>query len=88
MKGSTSYVYRIVATSRAGTCTSQDYTVMTGAVPSSVPKPTATIMNAAAHDKGFIVTSSGLREPARGSSTRTAPRLVGDRPVAHQPHRR
>ena len=40
MKGSSSYVYRIVATSSAGTCTSQDYTIMTGAVPSSVPKPT------------------------------------------------
>ena len=40
MKGSSSYVYRIVVTSSAGTCTSQDYTFMTGAVPSSVPKPT------------------------------------------------
>ena len=60
MKGSTNYVYRIVVTSSAGTCTSQDYTFMTGAVPSSVPKPTVTISNASAHAKGFIVTSSGL----------------------------
>jgi hypothetical protein len=60
MKGSASYVYRIVATSSAGTCTSQDYTIMTGAVPSSVPKPTTTIMTAASHAKGFIVTSSGI----------------------------
>ena len=60
MKGSSSYVYRIVVTSSAGTCTSQDYTFMTGAVPSSVPKPTVTISNATAHSKGFIVTSSGL----------------------------
>jgi hypothetical protein len=60
MKGSASYVFRVVATSSAGTCTSQDYTIMTGAVPSSVPKPTATIMNAASHAKGFIVTSSGI----------------------------
>jgi Arylsulfotransferase (ASST) len=60
MKGSSSYVYRIVVTSSAGTCTSQDYTFMTGAVPSSVPKPTVTISNAAGHAKGFIVTSSGL----------------------------
>ncbi len=60
MKGSSSYVYRIVVTSSAGTCTSQDYTFMTGAVPSSVPKPTVTISNATAHAKGFVVTSSGL----------------------------
>jgi hypothetical protein len=60
MKGSSSYVYRIVVTSSAGTCMSQDYTFMTGAVPSSVPKPTVTISNAAGHAKGFIVTSSGL----------------------------
>jgi len=60
MKGSTNYVYRILVTSSAGTCTSQDYTFMTGAVPSSVPKPTVTISNASAHAKGFIVTSSGL----------------------------
>jgi hypothetical protein len=60
MKGSSMYVYRIVLTSPAGTCTSQDYSIMTGAVPSSVPKPTTTIMNAAAHAKGFMVTSSGV----------------------------
>ena len=60
MKGSSSYVYRIVISSSAGTCTSQDYTFMTGAVPSTVPKPTVTISNAAAHAKGFMVTSSGL----------------------------
>jgi hypothetical protein len=59
MKGSTSYVYRVVITSGAGTCTSPDYTIMTGAVPTSAPKPTTTIMNAAAHFKGFMVTSSG-----------------------------
>ena len=33
---------------------------MTGAVPSSTPAVTATIMDAAAHDRGFIVTSTGL----------------------------
>jgi len=60
MKPSTSYVYRIVAKSRAGSCTSADTTIMTGAL-TSAPMPTATISNAAAHDKGFIVTSSGLK---------------------------
>jgi len=59
MKPSTSYVYRIVATSSAGTCTSQDYTITTGAL-TSAPNPTVTILDAASHDKGFIVMSSGL----------------------------
>ena len=60
MKPSTSYAYKIVATNASGSCTSSSYTIMTGALPSSAPKVTATIMNAAAHDKGFIVTSTGL----------------------------
>jgi hypothetical protein len=60
MKGSSSYVYRIVISSSAGTCTSQDYPITTGTVPSSVPKPTVTISNATAHAKGFMITSSGL----------------------------
>jgi hypothetical protein len=59
MKPSSSYVYRVVATSSAGTCTSQDYTIMTGAL-TNAPKPTVTIMDATHHDKGFIVTSSGI----------------------------
>jgi hypothetical protein len=60
MKASSMYMYRIVATSSAGTCTSPDFTIMTGALPTNVPKPTVTIMNAAAHYKGFVVTSSGI----------------------------
>ena len=60
MKGSSMYMYRVVLSSGVSACTSQDYTIMTGAVPSNVPKPTTTIMNAAAHAKGLFVTSSGL----------------------------
>jgi hypothetical protein len=60
MKPSTSYAYKIVATNASGSCSSSSYTIMTGALPSSAPKVTATIMNATAHDKGFIVTSTGL----------------------------
>ena len=60
MKPSTSYAYKIVATNASGSCTSSSYTIMTGALPSGAPTVTATIMNATAHDKGFIVTSSGL----------------------------
>ena len=60
MKPSTSYAYKIVATNASGSCTSSSYTIMTGALPSGTPTVTATIMNATAHDKGFIVTSTGL----------------------------
>jgi hypothetical protein len=60
MKPSTSYAYKIVATNASGSCTSNSYTIMTGALPSSASKVTATIMNATAHDKGFIITSTGL----------------------------
>ena len=60
MKPSTSYAYKIVATNASGSCTSSSYTITTGALPSSAPKVTTTIMNTAAHDKGFIVTSTGL----------------------------
>ena len=59
MKPSTSYMYRVVAKSAAGTCTSQDYTIMTGAL-ANAPTPTVTISAASSHDKGFIVTSSGI----------------------------
>ena len=60
MKGNTSYAYKIVATNASGACTSSSYTIMTGSLPSTAPKVTATIMDATAHDKGFIVTSTGL----------------------------
>jgi hypothetical protein len=59
MKPSSSYVYRIKSTSAAGTCTSQDYPVATGAL-SGAPTLSVTISDAAHHDRGFIVASSGL----------------------------
>ena len=68
MKGSSDYVYRIVVTSSAGTCASQDYTVTTGAVPSSVTRPTTVIMNASAHFKGFLVTTTPNSSGTSGSS--------------------
>ncbi|HEX5101711.1 MAG TPA: arylsulfotransferase family protein [Polyangiaceae bacterium] len=58
MKPSASYVYRIKLTSSAGTCVGMDQPIMTGAL-SNAPKVTATIMDAAKHDKGFIIQSSG-----------------------------
>ena len=60
MKPSSSYTYKIVVTNAGGSCTSSSYTIMTGALSGSVPKVTPTISNATAHDKGFIVTSTGL----------------------------
>jgi hypothetical protein len=60
MKGGRQYAYRVVVTSPAGTCTSQEYTLMTGAVPSNVPRITRTSMNATAQDRGFIITSGGV----------------------------
>jgi hypothetical protein len=60
MKPSSSYVYKIVASSATGSCTSNSYTIMTGSLTGTVPKVTPTIMNASAHDHGFIVTSTGL----------------------------
>ncbi len=79
MKPSTSYAYKIVATNASGSCTSSSYTIMTGALPSGTPTVMATISNATAHDKGFIVTSTGLWARRRSSSTPTA-RSSGRRP--------
>jgi len=59
MKPSASYVYRVKVTSPAGTCVGADQTISTGAL-TNAPKPTVTIMDAAKHDKGFIVVSSGI----------------------------
>jgi hypothetical protein len=59
MKGNTSYTYRIVASNAEGSCTSDNYAITTGPVSNS-PAITATIMDASAHDRGFIVTSTGI----------------------------
>jgi hypothetical protein len=66
MKGARDYAFRVVASSPTGTCTSQDYMLTTGAVPTTVPRITRTVMNAAAQDRGFIVTSGGVAGMAGG----------------------
>jgi hypothetical protein len=58
MKPSQPYVFRIVATSAGGTCTSEDQTLMTGALPAGPPSVMAAIANAAAHAGGFIITTT------------------------------
>ncbi|HVV50189.1 MAG TPA: aryl-sulfate sulfotransferase [Polyangia bacterium] len=59
MKPSSDYLFRIVARDAAGTCTGEEQPLRTGAL-SGAPKVTATVADAAAHDRGFIVTSTGL----------------------------
>ena len=60
MKPARDYAFRIVATSPAGTCTSQDFTLTTGARASNLPTITRTAGNAAMQDRGFIITSGGV----------------------------
>jgi hypothetical protein len=61
MKGSKTYSFKINASDGTKTCTSQDYMITTGAIPTAVPRITRTAGAAAASQaKGFIVTSSGL----------------------------
>jgi hypothetical protein len=56
MKGSSTYTFRITADS----CTSDEYTITTGAVPSALSNITRTAGPAASSQaKGFIITSSG-----------------------------
>jgi hypothetical protein len=57
MKPSKTYHFRIVAATGAGTCTSQDYTVQTGAKTTSVSVSSFTVKNESARKRGFIVTS-------------------------------
>ncbi|HET6280192.1 MAG TPA: arylsulfotransferase family protein [Polyangia bacterium] len=56
MKAEKMYHYRIIATGGAGTCTSGDYTVMTGAKPNGIPTLTVSTKNADKLAGGFLVT--------------------------------
>jgi hypothetical protein len=58
MKPSMTYHYRITASGSSGTCTSGDYTIMTGAQMNGLPTLTTTNMNKAALYPGFIVTGT------------------------------
>ena len=59
MKGAKPYRFRVVATGGGKTCTSNDRTFTTGAVPADVPRVMKTTATAGAA-QGFIVTSGGL----------------------------
>jgi Arylsulfotransferase (ASST) len=60
MKENANYTYRVVASGDAGSCTSDDYAITTGPIPGAAPAVTATIADPAAHDRGFILTSTGI----------------------------
>lgn len=70
MKGDREYSFRIVASSGTETCTSQETSVTTGAVPEWVPTITKDGPNGSKSSgaKGFIITTSGLKfaNPDRG----------------------
>jgi hypothetical protein len=57
MKPSTTYHFRIVASSGSSSCTSQDQTIQTGDKATSVSIGSYTIKDASAHQRGFIITS-------------------------------
>jgi hypothetical protein len=66
MKQNQSYVFRVIATSPTGTCTSADQTIMTGSL-SGAPTIMRTAMNAAMQDRGFIITSRGISGGGSGA---------------------
>jgi hypothetical protein len=61
MKGSTTYLVRIVASNGQGSCASADYPITTGPVPASVPAQSVATDGTSPRARGFIVTSSGLQ---------------------------
>jgi hypothetical protein len=56
MKASRTYHFQVAATNAAGTCTSGDLTLATGAIPNGLTPPTITTNNASALYGGFLVT--------------------------------
>jgi len=59
MKPSSTYAFKVIAETGAGqSCESSSSTLTTGAAPSALVPPKLTVMNAAARDRGFIITSN------------------------------
>lgn len=58
MKANRTYAFQIAARASSGTCTSSSYMLTTGPAPTGVPSLTVTMANPAAHDRGFIVTTT------------------------------
>jgi len=56
MKASKTYHYRITASNGGDICTSDDYTIVTGAIANGIQKPAITTNNAAALFGGFLIT--------------------------------
>jgi hypothetical protein len=74
MKQVQTYHYRLVATSPAGTCSSADFTLETGALPPGLPELLVTTRNPAAVAGGFLVTGQYVPVPTDGG----APALIFD----------
>lgn len=68
MKASKPYHYRITATGSGGTCTSSDYTIMTGALANGLVKPTITTNNASALYGGFLITGQYVQGTGAGAT--------------------
>src|SRR5882724_4321532 len=60
MKAARLYHYRITASAGASTCTSPDYTIMTGPLTNGLQKPTVTTTTASAVFGGFLITGQYL----------------------------
>jgi hypothetical protein len=74
MKQKRRYHYRISASSATASCTSDDYTIETGALPSGMPQIKVTTKNASALYGGFLLTGRYVV----GAAAATAPAYVLD----------
>lgn len=74
MKQVQTYHFRLVATSLAGTCSSVDFTLETGALPTGLPEIRVTTHDAAALAGGFLVTGQYAPVSTNGG----APALIFD----------
>ena len=61
MKAAKMYHYRIIATGGGGTCTSGDYTVMTGAKPNGIATLTVSTKDATKLAGGFLITGQSAQ---------------------------
>ena len=79
MKPSKTYHFQLSATDSGGdTCTSDDLTIATGAVPNGMQNPTITTNNASALYGGFLVTGQ-YSQTLIGGSSPGAPAFILDK---------
>ena len=78
MKPSRTYHFRLSATDGTDSCTSDDFTIATGAAPNGLPNPTITTNNAGALYGGFLVTGQYSQSLISGAAL-GAPAFILDR---------